>query len=153
LRIFYWIIMLVILTSLLWLLDYVFDDSDTTCTTLWLSLDIVTINTIPWSWYTLYSLSDFVILVSDLWSCFIESHCLALALINKNQSSRGYWWRLVVEDQRGVLGRATPQLTFIIKCYMIPEYSELYLHAIRIHKRITWLICSCPVGWGTRWLR
>ena len=106
----------------------------------------------------------------DLFSVITESQCLALALINKNQSSRGYWGRLVVEDQRGVLRRATPQgfgchtwscvfvlswfmRAFIITCYMISEYSELYLPAIRIYKRITWLICSCLVGWGTRWLR
>jgi len=55
-----------------------------------------------------YSLSDTDILDTDLRSCFTESHCLALALINKNQPSRGYWGRLVAEDQGGMLGRATP---------------------------------------------
>jgi len=32
-------------------------DTDITCTTLYLSLDIVTVYIVPWSWYTLYSLS------------------------------------------------------------------------------------------------
>jgi len=54
-------------------LDYILDDTDITCTTLHLSLDIVTVYIVPWSWYTLYSLSDTNVLDTNSWSCYTES--------------------------------------------------------------------------------
>jgi len=62
-----------IMTDLLWPLDYILDDTNTTCTTLHLSLDMATVYIVPWSWYTLYSLFSIDILDIDLWSYLIES--------------------------------------------------------------------------------
>ena len=65
-----------IVTDLLWPFDYILGDTDITCTTLYLSLDIAIVYIILWSWYTLYSLSDTNILDTDSWSCYIESHII-----------------------------------------------------------------------------
>jgi len=73
---FCWIMLHMIMTDLLRLLDYILDDTDITCTTLHLSLGIVTVYMVPWSWYTLYSLSDTDILDTDSWSCYTESHTI-----------------------------------------------------------------------------
>jgi len=45
---------LMIMANLLWPLDYVLDDNDTTCSTLHLSIDIALVYIVPWSWFTLY---------------------------------------------------------------------------------------------------
>jgi len=67
------IMLYMIMTDLLRPLDYILDDTDITCTTMHISLDIVTIYIVPWSWYTLYSLFDIDIIDIDLWSYLIES--------------------------------------------------------------------------------
>ena len=73
-KIFYWIILHMFMTDLLWPLHYILGDTDTTYTILHLSLDIATVYIIPWSWYKLYSLSDIDVLETDSWSCYTESH-------------------------------------------------------------------------------
>jgi len=85
-----------------------------------------------WHWYSWYW---FMILLHWV------THYLALELINK-------WGRLVAEEMREMCleGRplvgldATRVLVFlrfirapVITCYMIPEYNELFLPAIKIH--------------------
>ena len=118
------------------------DDTDITCTTLHLSLGIATVYIIPWSWCTLYSLSDNDVLDTDSWSCYIESHTILhlhwLMKLTKSGLLRETGSR---ENQGGMLGRATlvgldatRKLVFlwfmhtpVITCYMIPKYSELSL--------------------------
>jgi len=55
-------------------LDYILDDTDITCTTLHLSPGIAIVYIVPWSWYTLYSLSNTDVLNIDSWSYYIKSH-------------------------------------------------------------------------------
>ena len=137
------------------------------CTTLHSSFDIVTGNNVPWPWYTLYSLFDIDILDIDLWSYLIVSpivlhlhwlmKLIKLGLLGETYSRR---IREVCLKGRSLVGLdATRDLIFlwftctlVTTCYMIPEYSELFFPAIRIHERITCLICSCPVACGTGWL-
>jgi len=70
-----------IITDLLRLLDYILDDTDITCTTLHLALDIATVYIVPWSWYTLYSLFDTDILETDSES-YVLSHTLSCTCID-----------------------------------------------------------------------
>jgi len=55
-------------------IDYVFNDTDTTCMPLHPYLDITVVYIVPCSWSTLYSLSDIDILNTDLWSCYTKLH-------------------------------------------------------------------------------
>jgi len=55
---------------------FILDNTDITCTTLHLPLDIAISYIVLWSWYTLYSLSDTDILDTDSWSCHAESRTI-----------------------------------------------------------------------------
>ena len=118
--------------------------SGITCTTIYLSLDIITIYIVPWSWYTLFSLFDTEIL-DHICIMYTESHTiLHLHWLIKLTKSGLLVKTVVGKIQGGMLGRVGPPralphvfLLFmrapVITCYVIPEYSELFLPAIRIH--------------------
>jgi len=137
-----------IMTALLWPLDCILDDTDITCTTMHLSLDVATVYIVSRSWYTLYSLSDTDILDTDSWSFSTESHTilhlhwlmkLTKSGLLRETGSRGI--RDVCLEERPLVGLDTTRdLVFlwfmcapVITGYIIPKYNELFLPAIRIH--------------------
>jgi len=119
--------------------------SGITCTTIYLSLDITIVYIVPWSWYTLFSLCE--IDIHDTVSGHIHwtTHYLALTLINEiNEAGvtggdcrRGNPGRCAWKGDPLWVWMPDVILLFIvtpvITCYMIPEYSKLFLPAIRIH--------------------
>jgi len=115
------------------------------CTTICLSLDIAIGYIALWTWYTSYSLSNANVWYRFLILLYWIIHYHTFALINKINQAGVTGGTVAGEIQRGVLGRVTPLWVWmphvillfmrahVITCYMIPEYSELFLPAIRIH--------------------
>jgi len=119
--------------------------SDITCTTIYLSLDIATVYIVPWSLYTLFSLCD-----TDIYALFPDhihwvTHYFALTLINKINQVGVTGGEYSRKNSGKCVWKGDPLWVWIphlillfmrapvITCYMIPEYSELFLPAIRIH--------------------